>query len=109
MKRILFTLGATLILQGFLSAQAAEPKPKWLAETVTIREARWPDLRSVIQRIGGFTLKIEAQDEESLLILAFHFHNASIEDILTFALSQVGLSFRIVDDKNVQVFKPTTP
>jgi hypothetical protein len=109
MKRILFALGAALILQGFLSAQAAEPKPTWLFESVSIRDARWHDLLSVSQRIGGFTVRIEAEDEALLQPLTIVFDNARIDDILKLTLGSVGLSFKVVDEKTVQVFKPTAP
>ena len=55
MKRILFALGAILALQGILSAQAREPQ--WLTQRVTVRGARLTDILSVVQDVGGFTLK----------------------------------------------------
>jgi hypothetical protein len=56
-------------------------------------------------------LDINADDKELLLQqrLTFAFTNAVIKDILKFALDTAGLSFKIVDDKTVQVFKPDTP
>ncbi len=111
MKRILCVLLAAMALQGIVTAQVVEPQPAWLAERVTIREGRLPDVLAVLERAGGFTVEMSADDKELLLQspLTMRFTNAHIKDILKFALDTAGLSYKIVDEKTVQVFKPATP
>ena len=108
MRRIVI-FAAILVLQGILLAQTTEPQPEWLAKQATIRANDTPAILKAIQEIGGFKLDISADDEKLLLDqpLEWRFTNAQIKDILQFVLSRVGLSYKIVDEKTVQVVKPT--
>jgi hypothetical protein len=54
-------------------------------------------------------VKIEAEDEELLLPLTMAFHRATIDDILKLTLGSVGLNFKVVDEKTVEVFKRMAP
>ena len=109
MRRIVVTFVLILVLQGTLLAQTTEPQPEWLARRATIRAKGTPAILKAVQELGGFKVEASAEDEKLLSDqpLEYHFTNAHLKDILQFVLSRVGLTYRIVDEKTVQVVSPT--
>jgi hypothetical protein len=111
MKRILFGLMvASIALQGVVSAQskADQTGPEWTGRRITIhaKDGWLPEIVAAIETAGSFT--IQAHDHGKLLEhrVTIDVRDARIDEVLAMVLQTSGLTYKIMDDKTVQLLKP---
>jgi hypothetical protein len=87
-------------------------QPAGLAEEMGIRakDTSLPVILTALERTGRFTLDISETDRALLPErITMDLCKVKVADVLKAVLAEGGLSFRVVDDKTLQAFKPETP
>ena len=112
MKRTLLGLAlAALVFHGVVWAQVQAPsqeiqQPVWESERVTVdvQNGHLPEILAVLEKAGRFTFQINGDLKLRLdQPVTMRYRDARLDDIVHLALNTAGLTYKIIDDKTVQV------